>query len=191
MATGSNRPRESRARRGRRRAARSTFKFVSDQVGQFEFRGRVSDVGPELTEADNVAGKTIKVVRQRIRTLLIAGYASPEFQFIRNTLLRDNSVEFASWLQGAGELYEQVGHRPLRRLPANRRELEHYDVLVLFDPDVKALGSDWSDLITKFVGDAGGGLIYVAGELNTQPLFSTDAGSRRRYDLDPFVTGRC
>jgi hypothetical protein len=42
---------------------------------------------------------------------------------------------------------------------------------------MKALGSEWSELITKFVGDAGGGLIYVAGELNTQPLFATDASS--------------
>ncbi len=92
-------------------------------------------------------------------------------QFLRNSLLRDTGLEFACWLQTAGSGYEQMGTRPIRRLPANRQELEHYDVVILFDPDMRALGPAWSELISEFVGTAGGGLIYVAGEMHTRNLF--------------------
>ena len=154
---------------------RVPFKFQADVPGNYEFRAKISDVGAELTEADNVAQQSMKVVRQRIRVLLIAGTASPEVQFIRNSLMRDQSVEFASWLQSASDGYEHIGHRPLRRLPNEQKELEYYDVLVLFDPDMPALGQQWSEMITKFVGGAGGGLIYVAGEMHSQRLFATAA----------------
>ena len=96
---------------------------------------------------------------------------SPEVQFLRNALLRDTGLEFACWLQTAGNGYEQMGTRPIRRLPANRQELEQFDVLVLFDPDMRALGPAWPELIAQFVGTAGGGLVYVAGEVHTRNLF--------------------
>ncbi len=151
---------------------RLMFKVTPDLTGQYDFRATISDAGDELTEADNTAVHSMKVVRQRIRVLLIAGYPSPEVQFIRNALLRDPMIEFASWLQSAGDGYEHIGHRPIRRLPIDQKELEQYDVLILFDPDMRALGPTWPDMITKFVGDAAGGLIYVAGELHSQQLFT-------------------
>ena len=100
---------------------RATFKFTPEATGQYQFRGTISQSGPELTATDNVAMKGVKVVRQRVRALLVAGYPAPEVQFLRNALLRDTALEFASWLQSASEGYEQAGHRPLRRLPANCR----------------------------------------------------------------------
>ncbi|WP_010584952.1 vWA domain-containing protein [Schlesneria paludicola] len=160
---------------------RVPFSYTPDATGQFEFRGSVIDAGPELTEDDNSSVKTIKVVRQRIRVLIVAGSPSPEVQFLRNSLLRDPVVDLACWLQSASENYEQVGHRPVRRLPSNAQELSYFDVLVLIDPNMQKLGAGWDEMMTKFVGDAGGGLIYVAGELYTNKLMETaqggDAGS--------------
>ncbi len=150
---------------------RVNFKLTPEVVGEIELRAKISDFGAELTETDNIATHAMKVVRQQIRVLLIAGSSSPEVQFLRNALLRDTALEFACWLQSAGEGYEQMGTRPIRRLPLNRQELEQYDVLILFDPDMRALGPTWSDLISQFVGTSGGGLIYVAGEVHTRNLF--------------------
>ncbi len=109
---------------------RASFRFTPEAIGQYQFRATVSQTGPELTDSDNVAMKGVKVVRQRVRALLVAGYPAPEVQFLRNALLRDTALEFASWLQSASEGYEQSGHRPLRRLPANLQELSHYDVVM-------------------------------------------------------------
>jgi hypothetical protein len=154
---------------------RVNFKITPEMVGEIEFRARISELGTELTEADNFGTHAMKVVRQQIRVLLIAGAPSPEVQFLRNSLLRDTGLEFACWLQSAGQGYEQVGTRPIRRLPANRQELDQYDVLILFDPDMRSLGPAWSDLISQFVGTSGGGLVFVAGEVHTRNLFDGTA----------------
>jgi Protein of unknown function (DUF1194) len=151
---------------------RSSFHFAPEAIGQYQFRAGISQSSPELTTSDNTALKMVKVVRQRVRALMIAGYPAPEVQFLRNALLRDTALEFASWLQSASEGYEQAGHRPIRRLPKDLQELSHYDVVVLFDPDMKALGTGWADMLHNFVGAAGGGLVYIAGELNSQQLLS-------------------
>jgi len=150
---------------------RVSFKLAPEAIGDIEFRARLIDLGSELTEADNTATHMMKVVRQQIRVLLIAGAPSPEVQFLRNALLRDTGLEFACWLQAAGDGYEQMGTRPIRRLPNSAQELDQYDVVVLFDPDVRALGPGWSELISQFVGMSGGGLIFVAGEMHTRNLF--------------------
>ncbi len=118
---------------------RANFRITPRVVGQTEFRARVEDAGPELTKDDNIATVTTKVVRQQIRVLLIAGEASPEVQFLRNALLRDQHVEFAGWIQHADPGFRQPGDRPIQRLPANDSELRQYDALLLIDPDLRAL----------------------------------------------------
>ncbi|WP_435010747.1 vWA domain-containing protein [Tundrisphaera lichenicola] len=157
---------------------RSTFRITPKEVGQHEFRARVEDAGPELTLEDNTATAQVKVVRQQIRLLMIAGEPSPEVQFLRNALMRDQHVDFAAWLQDSDPGYRQAGDRPITRLPNNQEELNKYDALLLVDPDMVALGPQWPEMITKFVGQEGGGLIFVAGELHSQQLFeAADAKS--------------
>ena len=153
---------------------RTTFRIVPKVIGQYEFRGRVSDAGPELTQDDNVATTAVKVVRQQIRVLVITGEPSPEVQFLRNALMRDQHIESAIWLQHADPGYKQGGDRPILRLPNDSDELGHYDALLLIDPDMRTLGPHWPEMITNFVGKDGGGLIFVPGELYSQSLFEND-----------------
>jgi hypothetical protein len=155
---------------------RTSFRIVPKVVGQFEYRARIEDAGPELTRDDNTATAAVRVVRQQIRVLMIAGSPSPEVQFLRNALQRDQHVAFAAWLQHADPGYRQPGDRPLTRLPNDAEELGRYDALVLIDPDMQALGPQWPDLIANFVGKEGGGLIFMPGELYSQQLFDAEAG---------------
>jgi hypothetical protein len=152
---------------------RTSFRLTPRVVGQYEYRARVEDAGPELTLDDNTATAAVRVVRQQIRVLLIAGAASPEVQFLRNALMRDQHVEFAGWVQHADPGFRQPGDRPITRLPINNDELRQYDALLLVDPDLRALGAQWPDMITHFVGQEGGGLIFVAGELYSPQLFES------------------
>ncbi|MDB5351955.1 MAG: hypothetical protein JWN86_3202 [Planctomycetota bacterium] len=153
---------------------RTTFRIVPKAIGEYEYRARVEDAGPELTKDDNSATAAVRVVRQQIRVLMIAGSPSPEVQFLRNTLQRDQHVEFAAWLQHADPGYRQAGDKPISRLPNDAKELGKYDALVLIDPDMKSLGPQWPDMIANFVGKEGGGLIFIPGELYSQGLFESD-----------------
>ncbi len=157
---------------------RTTFRITPKAVGQYEYRARVEDAGPELTQDDNVATAAVRVVRQQIRVLLIAGAPSPEVQFLRNALQRDQHVDFAAWMQHADPGFRQPGDHPITRLPNDSAELRRYDAVLLVDPDMRALGPQWPEMLTNFVGQDGGGLIFVAGELHSQQLFeSADARS--------------
>ena len=156
---------------------RTTFRIVPKVVGQYEYQARIEDAGPELTRDDNSATAAVRVVRQQIRVLMIAGSPSPEVQFLRNALQRDQHVAFAAWLQHADPGYRQAGDKPISRLPNDAEELARYDALVLIDPDMQALGPQWPDLIANFVGKEGGGLIFIPGELYSQQLFESDAGT--------------
>jgi hypothetical protein len=155
---------------------RTTFRVVPKTVGEYEFRARVEEAGPELTLDDNEATAAVRVVRQQIRALLIAGSPSPEVQFLRNALQRDQHIEFSAWLQHADPGFRQPGDRPLERLPNDADELGRYDALILIDPDMKALGPQWPELIINFVAKDGGGLVFVPGELYSQQLFEADEG---------------
>ena len=152
---------------------RLTFRITPKAVGQYEYRARVEDAGPELTQDDNVATAAVRVVRQQIRVLLIAGEASPEVQFLRNALQRDQHVDFSAWMQHVDPGFRQPGDHPIARLPHDLAELRRYDVVLLIDPDMRSLAQEWPEMLTNFVGQEGGGLIYVAGELYSQQIFET------------------
>ena len=155
---------------------RTTFRIVPKVVGQYEYRARIEDAGPELTRDDNTSTAAVRVVRQQIRVLMIAGAPSPEVQFLRNAFQRDQHIEFAAWLQHSDPGYRQPGDRPISRLPNDSEELGKYDALVLVDPDMRVLGPQWPDMIANFVGKDGGGLIFIPGELYSQQLFESAAG---------------
>ena len=159
---------------------RTTFRITPKVVGQYEFRARVEDAGPELTQDDNVATAAVRVVRQQIRVLLIAGAPSPEVQFLRNALMRDQHVEFAGWLQHADPGFRQPGDRPITRLPATTASCATTMPCFWSIPTCGPWGPHWPDMIQHFVGQEGGGLIFVAGELYSQQLFEA---------ADPKVAG--
>ena len=147
------------------------FNFSEDQPIKLEFRATVEDAGPELSTDDNRQHTEVRVVRDRLHVLLIAGSAFPEVQFLKNALYRDRKIELSSWLQNADDDYEHLGDVPIRRLPVTQQELDDYDCVLLYDPDPNAWPPNFPEMLTNFVSKAGGGLAYVAGEINTANSF--------------------
>jgi len=148
------------------------FEFREDRPTKVVLRGTISDVGvPELTTADNVGMAEVRAIRQKIKVLFVAGHPFPEFEFVRNSLLRDQGVSVATWLQTAGKDYDHPGTPAIRRLPTTQEELNDFDCVVLYDPDPMLWPEGFPQMLVDFVGKAGGGLIYVAGERFTKDYF--------------------
>jgi hypothetical protein len=147
------------------------FPFSQPQPCKLQFRATLEDTGHELTTDDNTAMADVQVIRQKLRVLFVAGSTFPEVQFIRNALMRDRGIELSAWLQTADEDYEQPGDAVLRRLPNTRQELDRYDAVLLYDPDPRRWGPRFSELLSEFVAESGGGLVLIAGEHQTADLF--------------------
>lgn len=142
-----------------------------DKPVEVEYRATLGDLGKETNDDDNVGSARVKVVRQKIRTLLVAGLAFPEVQFLINTLMRDPGVDLSSWLMFADPDYKQKGNTVITRLPLTEEELDRFDCVILYDPDLRELPSNFTGMLNKFVGEKGGGLIFIAGESATSEIF--------------------
>ena len=152
-----------------------TYQFSETKTGKLEFRAKLIDTGPEISQDDNLASAEVRVIRQRLNVLFIAGSTFPEVQFLRNTFLRDRQINLSSWLMAADKTYEHPGDLPIRRLPVTQEELNDYDCVILYDPDPTQWPVNFPDLLTNFVTKAGGGLVYIAGEMQTAQMFDRQA----------------
>ena len=148
-----------------------SFDFKEDRPAKLVLRATIQDVGPELTTADNMQLAEVRVIRQKIKVLFVSGHAFPEFEFIRNMLLRDNALSAGIWLQTADKDYTQPGTPAIKRLPINSEEMNDFDCVILYDPDPALWPDAFPQMLIDFVGKAGGGLIYVAGERFTKDYF--------------------
>ncbi|KAA0139062.1 VWA domain-containing protein [Gimesia chilikensis] len=148
-----------------------TYQFSETKTGKVEFRASIIDAGPEISQDDNLASAEVRVIRQRLNVLFIAGSTFPEVQFLRNTFLRDRQINLSTWLMAADKTYEHPGDLPIRRLPVTQEELNDYDCVILYDPDPNGWPVNFPELLTNFVTKAGGGLVYIAGEMQTANMF--------------------
>lgn len=156
------------------RLTQVAFRLQEDEPAELELRARALDVGEETTRDDNLASGNVRVVKQKMRVLLVAGLAFPEVQFLINTLMRDEAFDVSSWLQGAEDDYEQKGNTSIGALPRTAEELEAYDVVVLYDPELDSLPPGLVSLLPEFIGTEAGGLVYIAGEGASERLFERD-----------------
>jgi hypothetical protein len=158
--------------------------------GFWEFKARVPRIPGEFSaEKEHITKQPAYVLiqKRKLRVLLFAGGPSREYQFVRTLLYRevqDKRVELTIFLQtGLEENIDQDvdKERLLTKFPdkigkTNVKDqrfytLSEYDVIIAFDPDWGSLETDQLELIKRWVsGPSAGGLIVVAGPLNTYQL---------------------
>lgn len=161
-------------------------------AGDWGARARIAkDPQEAFAEAEHVRERpNIKVVQQKLRVLLIAGAPSREFAFLRTLLVReaqDKRATLTTFVQNeagtTGKLTPETDETILLRFPnrfdlSNKKlegeekgyNLNDYDVILAFDPDWSELNAQQADDLGRWVREGGGGLIYVAGPINTFQL---------------------
>ena len=138
-----------------------------------------------------------------IRVLLFADGPNREFQFLRGLLAREakaRRVELSVYLQSPdpNAKPESVGGEIiLSRFPKSLRDsakpeeradnLASYDVLIAIDPDWAALEGEQLANVERWVDRHGGGLILVAGALNTNRLARSPEKLKPIRDVLPVV----
>jgi hypothetical protein len=166
------------------------FDIKEDRPTKLALRARLEDTGVELTKDDNATSGEMRIIRQKIRVLFIAGSTFPEVEFVRTAILRDSSLSASTWLQTADAQYEHPGNPAIKRLPITADEINEFDCIVMYDPDPSLWPDNFPQLLADFVSKAGGGMVYVAGERTTRTLFEggTDDPSRAWVRMLPVVS---
>ena len=137
---------------------------------------------------DNAAETVVSAIQRETKIMLIAGGPSREFRFLRNQLYRDANFSSDVWLQSASSGADQEADRLLEAFPETAEELFEYDCIIAFDPDWQKLSDDQTEMLERWVAEKAGGLIVVAGPVNTPEWTRRprgDAAIDRIRDLYP------
>ena len=137
----------------------------------------------------------IQVIKKPLRVLLVASGPSREYLNVKNLLVREvqeSRAELCVLLQNeAGEKGFAVQDVPPDRLlsrfptkldttsknpdPKERfYNLNEYDLIIAFDPDWSELTQQQAEDLQRWVQEQGGGLIYVADQVNSYQLARVD-----------------
>ncbi|MEM0895864.1 MAG: VWA domain-containing protein [Verrucomicrobiota bacterium] len=159
------------------------FTHQSSNPGTSFLGIRILPLEAESTAIDNAPQQPIavEVLDDRAKVLLVSGTASWEFRALTRFLLREETIDLSTWLQGIDIEMPQRGNSLIRTLPSSRDSLFQYDVVLLLDPSPLDFSAEWIELLEEFVESHAGGLLYMPG-----PIYS---GSFLRDPRTADITG--
>ena len=182
--------------------------------GEWKFVVRVpKDDGEAFAGKEHVADPvSVQVVKKPVRVLLFAGGPTHEYQFLRQILVREadqKRAELSIFLQNAGrdgrDVQDVPPERRLGRFPTTLvvgdhatvdpkqkyYNLDEYDVIIAIDPDWNELELGQFQILKTWIERQAGGLIIVAGPINTFQLARADETSKLKalMELFPVVPG--
>jgi len=133
------------------------------KTGKLSFIVELPARNEERDTRNNRRNLDVTVVDQKIRVLLVNGYPSYEYRFMKTLFERDQTVQLATYLQDADPDYAEQDKTALRSFPIGREDLLEYDVLILGDTDPRRLPASVWQNVRALAAEKGGGVALLAG----------------------------
>ena len=143
------------------------FEVARLEQGKRRYIIRAESVEGDLDTRDNQRAAVVEIIERQTKVLLIAGGPNREFRFLRNQLYRDKDVLLHVWLQSAKPGADQESDVLLHEFPQTREGVFCYDCIIAFDPDWRDFSEDQTNLLERWVAEQAGGLVVIAGPVNT------------------------
>lgn len=146
--------------------------YRAQEPGTFDFILEVLPQEGEVDVENNQLTARVTVKEATLRVLVVQGYPSYEFRFLKSMLLREldpspagagKSQTVHTVLQEADLDYADTDRTALRTFPTSRDELFAYDVVVWGDVNPALLGPRTLQHLAEFVTERGGGVAMIAG----------------------------
>jgi len=148
-----------------------TFEWTANRLGRQRLVVRAEPHPDEIRDDNNQKDVLVNVVDDVARVLLIDGEARWEFRFIDNALTRDERVQvdqivFAQPFLGVRDkpFFSNRFEIPDGDDALGRSALADADLVVVGDASPESLDESAWRLLEKFVSEAGGTLVMVAGK---------------------------
>ena len=139
----------------------------------------------DVASENNKESFSINLIDRPLRVLYIEGYPRWEYRYLKNLLVREESIRSAIMLVSADQDFAQEGNEPISRLPRTAEELRKYDVVILGDIPAGFLSPHQIELLRDHVLENGAGLLWIAGERSVPYSFTSTTLS----DLLPMTSG--
>jgi len=146
----------------------------AESDGRRTFTVRIPPLEEEADTSDNKRDVSLRIIKKRIRVLYVEGYPRWEYRYVKNALIRDDE-NFAVHviLLSAERGFQQPSSGdldPIFAFPESTKDLFEYDVVILGDVNPASLATSPEEVtavlknLARFISEAGGGLMMVAGE---------------------------
>ncbi len=119
---------------------------------------------PDLIPDNNVRPLAITLIDRPLRVLFVEGYPRWEYRYLKNLLVREESIDSSVFLVSADRDFAQEGNQPITRLPNSPEEYAEFDVIMLGDVPGGFFSGNQLEMIRQHVAVRGAGLLCVGGE---------------------------
>ncbi|AMV33660.1 hypothetical protein VN12_16145 [Pirellula sp. SH-Sr6A] len=152
------------------------FDVMPREVGPWIYEVKAVPASQDTNPLDNAMEREVRVVEPKATVLVIAGGPTREYQFVRNLLYRDPTMQSHVYLQTGGPGVSQESQKLLTEFPRTRAEMSQYDCVIAFDAAWMDLDKEQIDVLEKWVSEQAGGLALIAGSVAT-PKWAGAAGN--------------
>ncbi len=155
-----------------------TLPFHPEQTGRYALEARVEPVDDETLADNNTVSREVFVTDKSLQLLFIEYQPTWEWRFIKEVFHRDVLVGeegFRTFLRSASLKVRRENPLFLESLIRPRSEFFAYDIIIISDVPAEMLSADLQKLLTEYVTDFGGGLVFLAGpNFGPQALADTE-----------------
>lgn len=154
---------------------------------------RVEPEGADLLPGNNVEGVEIELVDRPLRVVYFEGYPRWEYRYVKDLLVREESIRSSIMLLATDRRYIQEGDVGLPHVPRSSGEWSEFDVVILGDVRPDVFSREQLEQLREQVAERGTGLVWIAGPGSTPwrwadtplgdllPFESTDPAGVRSY----------
>ncbi len=159
------------------------FDIQPREIGSWIYEVKALPPEQDSNPMDNALESEVRVVEPKSTVLIIAGGPTREYQFVRNMLFRDPTVQSHVYLQTGGAGVSQEAKKLLTEFPKTRLEMSQYDCVIGFDADWTALEFEQVDVLEKWIAEQAGGLVMVAGPVSTPKWAGNQGNGNRKAEV--------
>ncbi len=159
------------------------FDIQPREIGSWIYEVKALPPEQDSNPMDNALESEVRVVEPKSTVLIIAGGPTREYQFVRNLLFRDPTVQSHVFLQTGGLGVSQEAKKLLTEFPKTRVEMSQYDCVIGFDADWTALEFEQVDVLEKWIAEQAGGLVMVAGPVSTPKWAGSQGNGNRKAEI--------
>ncbi len=184
------------------------FTFTPDQTGRFVYTVTVPTYPEEVVAENNTRSFALKVIRDRVRVLLVAGRPTWDERFLRGVLRQDANVELISFYilrngsddsgVPAGLEQQELSLIPFPRDEIFQKKIDTFDVIVVLNfghEDSSISLAQYRRDIEHYV-EQGGAFAYLGGDRSFGEAQATSMNPFERVlpvttagpgDFSPFI----
>lgn len=159
------------------------FDVKPREIGAWVYDVKLLPPASDSNPQDNQLDVEVRVVEPKSTVLVIAGGPTREYQFVRNLLFRDKTVQSHVYLQTGGPGISQEADKLLTEFPDTLSEMAEYDCVLAFDADWMSLSVQQIEVLEKWIAQQAGGLVMVLGPVASPKWTGTAGNGDRRADL--------